>query len=204
VFGEDHVDTLSSMLNLSASFARDKEFKKALEYGQRALRHLQVKPGPDHPTTLLCMGNVAAYLIDSGDPAHADEAVPVIDECLRRAAGKPVAQQLAPELLIRRLRVFQKKQDAVECRKTAERWEAASGRTRPDTLVLSARMRAVTAGVGGPTSAEDADRAMIWLTQAVAAGYRDVKHLKNEPDFAPLQGRDDFKKLLVELVKPTK
>jgi hypothetical protein len=158
------------------------------------------------------MGNVAAFLTDLD---RGDEAVPLIDECLNRAAGKPVAQALTPELLTRRLRVFEKQKDAAGCRATAEKWEAVAGRTEPDTLVLSARMRAVTATACShdPKLAEaertrqadeEAGRAVNWLKQAVARGYRDVKYLKGEPDFAPLKDRPEFKSLLDELEKARK
>jgi serine/threonine-protein kinase len=44
-----------------------------------------------------------------------------------------------------------------------------------------------------------AARAVELLRQAVAKGYKDIDHLKKDPDLDPLRGRDDFKKLLAEL-----
>jgi len=44
-----------------------------------------------------------------------------------------------------------------------------------------------------------ADRAMVALQKAVAAGYRDVKHLKEDHDLDSLRTRDDFRKLLTGL-----
>jgi tetratricopeptide (TPR) repeat protein len=46
---------------------------------------------------------------------------------------------------------------------------------------------------------ENADRAMELLRKAVEAGYKDVKHLKTDPDLVPLHERDDFKKLVAAL-----
>jgi len=69
-------------------------------------------------------------------------------------------------------------------------------------------MRAVTAAVilGNDQSAAavkdaaaEADRAMVWLKQAVAAGFIDVAQFKQDADLDALRGRDDFKKLLAEL-----
>jgi hypothetical protein len=47
--------------------------------------------------------------------------------------------------------------------------------------------------------AMEADRAMEWLKQAVAAGYKDVELFKKDTDLETLRQRDDFKKLLAEL-----
>ncbi len=46
---------------------------------------------------------------------------------------------------------------------------------------------------------EYADRAMELLQRAVKAGYKDTAHMEKDTDFAPLRGRDDFKKLLADL-----
>jgi hypothetical protein len=44
-----------------------------------------------------------------------------------------------------------------------------------------------------------ADRALALLRQAVAHGYDDAAHMKQDTDLEPLRGRDDFKKLLGDL-----
>jgi serine/threonine-protein kinase len=44
-----------------------------------------------------------------------------------------------------------------------------------------------------------AARAVELLRQAVAKGYKDVEHLKKDPDLDSLRGRDDFKQLLKDL-----
>jgi hypothetical protein len=71
-------------------------------------------------------------------------------------------------------------------------------------------MRAVTAAVlrtadqpeaRAKDAAAEADRAMAWLTQAVAAGYKDVAHMKEDKDLDALRDRPDFKKLLAELTE---
>ena len=52
---------------------------------------------------------------------------------------------------------------------------------------------------------KQADLAMNWLRQAVAAGYKNVAHMKKDTDLDPLREREDFKKLLAELeAKPEK
>ena len=46
---------------------------------------------------------------------------------------------------------------------------------------------------------EHADRAMELLQKAVKAGYKDAAHMAKDTDLDPLRGREDFKKLMVEL-----
>jgi hypothetical protein len=85
-------------------------------------------------------------------------------------------------------------------------WEKLN---RPDagSLYDAACFRAVTAGVQAKApgadaarlAKEDADRAMVWLTKAVQAGYKDAAHMKNDTSLDPLREREDFKKLMAEL-----
>ena len=78
------------------------------------------------------------------------------------------------------------------------------------SLYNAACFRAVTAGVfragaqsedAAQQAAAEADRAMDWLKQAVAAGYKDAAHMKKDADLKPLRERDDFRELLEELGK---
>ena len=45
------------------------------------------------------------------------------------------------------------------------------------------------------------DQVMALLRDAVAKGYKDAAHMKQDEDLAPLREREDFKKLLAELDK---
>jgi len=49
-----------------------------------------------------------------------------------------------------------------------------------------------------------AARAVAVLREAVAKGYQDAAHMKQNTDLAPLRGRDDFQKLLAELEAKSK
>ena len=78
------------------------------------------------------------------------------------------------------------------------------------SLYDAACMRAVTAAVLRATDKSaaaakqadaEADRAVAWLKQAIAAGYKNAAHIKKDPDLDPLRSREDFKKLLRELEK---
>jgi hypothetical protein len=111
-----------------------------------------------------------------------------------------------------RLLHFGKLNDAAGCRDTAEKWEALQ-RTDVAGLYDAACFRATTAAITGlsDTSADgvkkagaEADRAMVWLQKAVAAGYRDVVQMVTDGELYALRDRDDFKKLVAELSKDKK
>ena len=132
------------------------------------------------------------------------EAVPIIDECLQRAAGKEVDPDLIPDVMDLRLRHFEKIRDAAGCLETAAKCEALK-RTDAESLYQSACFRAVCAAVIEETDKtpaseakvkEQADQAMAWLKQAVAAGYTDADQMKDDKDLDALRDREDFKNLL--------
>jgi hypothetical protein len=49
-----------------------------------------------------------------------------------------------------------------------------------------------------------AARAVDFLRQAIAAGWRNPQHLEKDPDMDPLRAREDFQKLRAELEANTK
>jgi hypothetical protein len=111
---------------------------------------------------------------------------------------------LVPRLADSRLRHFKTMKDAAGCRQTAEMWEQLK-RTDAGSLYNAACYRAVTAAViragdnseaAAKSAAAEANRAMAWLAQAVAAGYKDVANMKKDKDLDALRGREDFKKLI--------
>jgi serine/threonine protein kinase len=210
--GPDHPSTLMSMHNLSYSYYALGRYADALKLREETLALRQLKLGPDHPHTLRSMWAVAESLAQLGRGA---EAVLLSDECFRRAtakdpraAGKGCCHPgLLPGVLTVRLRHFEKAKDAAGCRQTAEMWEKLQ-RTDADSLYNAACFRAVTAAVlraadKAPAGARQADaeavRALDWLKQAVAAGYKNAAHLKQDKDLDALRDRADFTKLVTAL-----
>jgi hypothetical protein len=55
------------------------------------------------------------------------------------------------------------------------------------------------AGDAARLAQEQADMAMAWLHKAVAAGFSNASHMKQDRDLDALRGREDFKQLLAEL-----
>jgi hypothetical protein len=106
-----------------------------------------------------------------------------------------------------RLRLFEKTRDAAGCRQTAEMWEKLN-RSDAGSLYNAACMRAVTAAVfraaGQPSASNqhadaEADRAIAWLKQAIAAGYKNAAHMKKDKDLDVLRDRADFTRLMTAM-----
>jgi serine/threonine-protein kinase len=88
-------------------------------------------------------------------------------------------------------------------------WMRLSLRSPYDLYNLScspAKLASLAAEPGsGMTAAEgraESDRAMDWLRQAVAAGYRKPAILRIDHDLDPLRSRDDFQLLMMDLEFP--
>ncbi|HVC93200.1 MAG TPA: tetratricopeptide repeat-containing protein kinase family protein, partial [Pirellulales bacterium] len=200
----DHVSTLYCMSNLGASYAALGRYEDALKLREETVTLMKAKLGADHPKTLISMSNVALSLAALD---RAAEALPIVDECLRLAAGKVVDPSLIPGVLAVRMRHFAKCNDAAGCRATVEMWEGLKG-DDAGSLYNAACFRAVTAAViragdqsegAANDAAAEADRAMEWLKQAVAAGFKNVNHMKQDTDLEALRTREDFKQLIAEL-----
>ena len=166
--------------------------------------------GVDHPDTLTSLWGVAQDLIRLHRGA---EAVPLLDECLQRAVGKHVHRNFKEVADSSTSATSRRAKDAEQCRTTAELWEKQQ-RTDAESLYQAAVCRAVTAAVLNEASApgadrdrlvkDEADRAMVWLNKAVAAGYKDVEWMKMDNDLAALRDRADFRALMATLESKAK
>jgi hypothetical protein len=64
-------------------------------------------------------------------------------------------------------------------------------------------IHAVASGKAADKKKEYADQAMRMLRHAVQSGFKDAAHMDKDKDLDPLRQRDDFKKLMASLAKPT-
>jgi len=202
--GPDHPDTLTTMNDLAESYEALGRDADALKLRETTLALRKTKLGPDHPDTLKSMLGVAKSLMTV---RRAADALSVIDDCLKRAAGKDADPRLLPELIDLRLRHFEKTKDAAGCRQTTAMWEKLN-RIDADSLYKTACLRAVTGALLRAADASasaaiqanaEADHAMASLKQAVTAGYKDAAHMKKDKDLDSLRAREDFKKLVADL-----
>jgi tetratricopeptide (TPR) repeat protein len=202
--GPNHPDTLMSMYNLGVSYQTLGRHAEALELGEETLALRETKLGASHPDTLMSMWAVAESLSRLERGA---KAVPIIDDCVQRATGKPVNPNLLPAVLNLRLRYFEKARDPIGCRQTAamlERLNRVDGDSLYDAAcmwaVAAAVLRAADASTAGAKQADaEAEQAMALLKKSVAAGYKDAAHMEKDTDLDGLRDRADFKKLSAEL-----
>ncbi|MCO6042748.1 serine/threonine-protein kinase [Aeoliella sp. ICT_H6.2] len=206
--GSDHPSTWRDMHNLATSYTALGLYDDALKLHEATLEFQRAQLGSDHPDTLMSMWGVASSLADLNRNL---EAWPLIDECLKRSEGKPIQPSMIWRLLKLRMRHFQTVGDSDGCRRTVEMWENL-GRTDASGLYCAACFRAITATVVAQDSLtsevesarfakEESDRAMAWLTQAVAVGYHDVAQIQHDSDLSSLLGRDDFQSLVRKLAR---
>jgi serine/threonine protein kinase len=204
--GPHHADTLMAMNNIARSYTALKQWPDALRIHREVLGLRRAHLAPDHPDTFISMYNIADTLLGMG---RGDEAIKEFDEILRLVKGKPVNIRLVPTILERRLRHFAGRNDAAECRFTAEQWDKQVINTG-EFLAHAAQLWSMTSAVQSKAttpdaarmSNEDADRAMVWLKKAITAGYKDRETLEKSADFEAIRRREDFKLLIAELVVP--
>ena len=194
------------MNNLANSYASLHRPADAVRLHEETLAIRRRVLSSDHPHTLQSIVNLANCLIQLDRGAA---ALPLIDEAIARAGSSPAVHPgLIPYAVILRWKHFRKIGDAAGCRAAAETWEKF-GRADADGLYLAAGIWAVAAGVQAKApgadaarlSKDDAERAMAWMTKAVAAGFKDAAYMRKDPDLDPLRDRDDFKKLVAALEK---
>jgi eukaryotic-like serine/threonine-protein kinase len=186
------------------SHAALNQHDRALKIRQETMDKRKAKYGPDEPETVLSVALVVDSLVKLG---RAAEAVPLIDEFLERASRKGVHLEMVPGMVLARFAGVRETKDPQACRTTAEMWEKLNFKSA-NGLYNAACMRAVTAAAvrASDKSAEgvkqadaEADRAMAWLKQAVAAGFTHAAHIAKDTDLDALRGRPDFKTLIAEL-----
>jgi tetratricopeptide (TPR) repeat protein len=203
VLPPDHADTLLSMMNVAACYWLLDRRAEALKLHEETLAARKRVLPPDHADTLMSMHNVACMYAALN--RHA-EAVPLLDFVLARADRPEVPLRLVTAAIRERLRCAQTLGDVAGCRAKAEMWEKRN-LADAGSLYSAACHRAITAALQAKAKApdaarlakEDADKAMAWLTKAVAAGYTDIGNMKKDADLDFLRDREDFKKLLAEL-----
>ena len=199
----DHPDLWTSMYNLANNYGFLKRYPEALKLHREVLELRKAKFGPDHPSVLWSTWGVVAQLHHLGRGA---DALPIVEEVVERAVRLKVQPDLVGLLNTQRT-YYQQANDVAGCRRTAELWEKLR-RTDARSLYNAACYRAVIAAVLGasdksPKAAQEAlaeaDRAMTWLRQAIAAGYNNVALMKTDSDLDALRDRADFQELLAGL-----
>jgi eukaryotic-like serine/threonine-protein kinase len=206
--GPDHPETLQTQINLAFCYRSLGQHAEARQIIEQTLALQKARLAPDHPDTLASMQELACIRFALGEHS---EALNLYEDALAKrkakvGAGHPDVLSCIREMAGLRLHHFQKTGDAAGCREMTEMCEKLQP-ADPASCYEAACYRAVTAAVvcagGKPSNAKEAeaeaDRSMAWLKQAVASGYTDAAHMKEDKDLDALRTRGDFKKLLAEL-----
>jgi serine/threonine protein kinase len=214
--GPNHPYTLNSMMGLAYSYAALGRHTDALKLNEETLALMKSKLGPDHPDTLNSMMILARSYYALG--RHTD-ALKLNEETLALMKAKLGPNHpntlMSMMNLARSYAALGRHADALKlCRQTTALWEKLN-QTDARSLYDVACWRAVTTAVlratdpspaGAKQADAEAEQAMVWLKQAVAAGYKNAAHMEKDKDLDALRDREDFKKLLAELaagpVKP--
>jgi serine/threonine protein kinase/tetratricopeptide (TPR) repeat protein len=203
VLPPDHPDTLLSMMNVAICYKHFDRDTEAIKLHEEALAARKRVLPPDHADTLMSMHNLASCYAALN--RHA-EAVSLLDEVLAKADRPEVPLRLITAAIRERLRCAQKLGDVAGCRAMLGMFEKQNP-TDARGLYSAACNRALTAALQAkgkePDAArlakEDADKAMAWLTRAVAVGWTDAALMKKDADLEFLRDREDFQKLVQEL-----
>jgi serine/threonine protein kinase/tetratricopeptide (TPR) repeat protein len=207
--GPDHPDTLRTMNSLAESYFGLGRYADAVKLNQETVAFRKAKLGLDHPDTFESMNNLAESYYALGQHGA---ALKLFEESLSQRKSKrgPVHPNtlLAMRGVAKSLVAVHRGAEAVPViREATAMWEKLN-RTDAGSLYNAASFRAITAAVlraagksawVGEEADTEADRAMTWLKQAVAAGYKDAAHMNRDKDLDSLRGREDFKKMVAEL-----
>jgi serine/threonine protein kinase len=204
----NHPETLQSMSILATCYRCLGRHNEALEIIEKAISLQKEKLGSDHADTLQSQHNLACIRFALGQHT---EALKLYEEVLalrkvKLGSAHPDVLGSIREMAGLRLHEFARTGDLAGCQAMAEMCEKLEPRD-PASLYDVACYRAVTAAAfrarGKPSEATqadaEADRAMAWLKQAVAASYKEAAHLKDDKDLAALRSRADFRKLVSDL-----
>jgi len=205
--GPDHPDTVTSMNNLAANYASLGRHAEALKLREETLALWRTKLGRDHPLTLVGMNNLARSYSSLGRQA---EALMLREEtlALRKAKlGPEHPDTLGSQMNVASsmLSLGRGAEAAALARQAAELWEKPY-RADAGSRYQAACSRAITAAAvraagKSPHAASkaEADRAMVNLEQAVAAGFDSASRISDDHDLDTLRDRADFRALVAKL-----
>jgi non-specific serine/threonine protein kinase/serine/threonine-protein kinase len=201
--------TLRAMYWVAYTYQQANRYEDAVRLFEETLNMQKAKLGRDNPNTLSTMRQLSCVYPFVG--RHADN-LKLCEELLTLTNAKfgPAHIQtfLTKGHLASAYIALGRYVEAVPLAREAADGVEKLRREGPTILynracsraVLCAALRGSDTSVAGARQADiEADRAMALLTQAVAAGYWNVKFLKDDADFDVLRGREDYKKLIADL-----
>jgi eukaryotic-like serine/threonine-protein kinase len=202
--GPNHPDTLRAMNNLANNYSALGRQHEALALREETLSLYKAKLGSDHPDTLRSMMSVANSYYNLG---RHQEALALYEENLKLRRDKLGPDHSDTLTSMNNLAItyadLGRHQEALALHEeTLKSRKAKLGPDHPDTAISIYGIASTHAlmAAKSPDPAKEKDLAMDWLRQAVAAGFKNVKWLKEDKDLDALREREDFKTLLAELL----
>ena len=203
--GPDHPSTLLTMDNIATCYRNLGRHAEALKLRQETLARRQSKLGPEHPDTLESMWRVTESLVATASRHRGGADHGRVPEGGRGQVASPGHDCTHDRVSATELRQGDGRGrlpgDGRDVREAEAGRRRVAGTTSP-AYVPSPRP-AIRASDKSETAAKDAaaeaDRAMAWLKQAVAAGFKDADLMKPDKDLDALRDREDFQKLLADL-----
>lgn len=197
--GDDHPTTLTSMTNLAYCYSCMGRNEDALKLLQVAVPLFEKRKGLKHADTLNCIWAKIARLFDL---KRSSEAIPLIDECLKRAAGTQADSGMINSLMTLRFLHFKLQRDLKQCLATVEMWDKLGlnqSEYYMDRACAWAAISKLKSEIEKVSALQEADLAMALIQRAVAVGWKDVKQLEEEKDLDILREREDFRLMLTKL-----
>jgi serine/threonine protein kinase/Flp pilus assembly protein TadD len=176
-----------------------KEYDQAIACFRTAIK---LEPNNAH-----AYGNLGAALANRG---KLDDAIAAFRKALEIDPKQPKADRNLRRAMAEKFRQFREMKNAAGCLAVAAEYEALKITDAAGKLYDAACFRALCASAileDPKTPAADAarlargqaDLAMAWLHKAVAAGFKNARHMKQDKDLDALRDREDFKKLVADL-----
>jgi tetratricopeptide (TPR) repeat protein len=149
---------------------------------------------------------MSGLAVDCAAQGRPTDALRLINELLATADQPGRSPSTDSVTVVSCIQHFRSLGDLTSCRVAAEALEKKN-LLDSTWLYNAARGRAIIAAAqmhaGDPNAArlskEEADRAMVWLSKAVAAGFAEAILMRHDADLDPLRDRDDFHKLLADV-----
>ena len=187
VLGPSHPVTLSVKFALGRSLMDLGRTAEGLALFEEVVKGRAAALGPAHPHTLNAAFNLVGHLQQHG---RVQDGLRIADESLKAAAGREGDPAVAAPVLRLRVIACDLRKDAAGYRVALARWEESLKSPGPVDLYnracwntrLSVLVRAADPSPAGTKQAEaDADRAVEYLRNALAAGYRGLARYREGP-----------------------
>jgi tetratricopeptide (TPR) repeat protein len=209
VLGDDHPDTLISMVNLALTYSNQGRWKEAEELEVQVMQTEKRLLGDEHPDTLTSMANLAATYRDQGQWKEAEELEVQVMQTTKGVLGHEHPDTLASMANLASTyrdqgRWNEAEELQVQVMQTRKR---VLGHEHPDTLTSMANLAATYRNQGRWKEAEELE-VHVMQTRKRVLGHEHPDTLTSMDNLASTyrnQGRwNEAEELLVQVMQTTK